>query len=339
MPDLSFHEINHINKILQQQGSLKYIFDEFVRNVSEHLTGWKDYSTNDLWKRNKKVEQAIEQELEMLRQKLTTNIENYTQDSWNRGHLKADELVNGYIKNLALSGTVTKGMFARNEEVFTAFMKRKVDGLSTSDRIWNIASGAKENIEFYLQSGLSTGRPASKIAQDIRQLLQEPDRRFHRIRNEAGKLVPSQPMKDYHPGTGQYRSSYMNALRLAATNTNEMYRLVDNERWNQLDFVIGFRVRRAKNNYGPCVICDSMVGDYPKTYVFTGNHPFCICVATPILMNEDDFIDALIDDDFSGVKYIDTIPKNANDYITRKLNDGSLKIDSYFLRNNKKFFS
>lgn len=339
MPELTFHEINHINKLLQQQGSVKYIFDEFVRNSATYLTAWNDYPSGDLWTRNQRVQEAINNELETLRQKLTSNIENYTGDAWNRSHMKADELVNGFIQNLALSETATKGMFARNQEALTAFLKRKVEGLTLSERVWQIAEGAKENIEFYLQSGLSTGRPASKIAQDIRQLLQEPDRRFHRIRDANGKLVPSQPMKDYHPGTGVYRSSYMNALRLSATNTNEMYRLTDSERWSKLDFVIGFNVRRATNNYGPCVICDSMVGNYPKEYVFTGNHPFCICMATPILMNEDDFIDALVDDDFSKVNYIKDIPPGAKDYITGRFENGKLDLNSYLVKRNKQFFS
>lgn len=338
MPDLNFHEINHINKLLQQQGSLKYIFDEFVRKTGVLLTQWNEYPSGDLWSRNQRVQQSIEQEMAVLHEKLNKNIENYTSDAWNRSHLKNDELVNGFIKNLAISQTVKEGMYARNAEALSVFIKRKVDGLSLSDNIWKITGNAKQNIEFYLESGLSTGRSAALISQDIRQLLQEPDRRFHRIRNADGKLVPSQPMKDYHPGQGVYRSSYKNALRLAATNTNEMYRITDNERWNKLDFVIGFNVRRATVNYGPCPICDAMVGNYPKSYVFRGNHPFCICVATPILMDEDAFIDALVNDDFSDVKYINNIPESGKKYITGLLEEKKISTKSYILRDNGKFF-
>lgn len=337
--NLSFHEISHINKLLQQQGSLKYIFDEFVRKTGVLLTQWNDYPSGDLWSRNQRVQQAIEQELTLLHEKLNKNIEIYTSDAWTRSQLKNDELVSGFIKNLAISQTVKEGMYARNAESLNAFLKRKVDGLSLSENIWKITGQAKQNIEFYLESGLSTGRSAALISQDIRHLLQEPDRRFHRIRNADGKLVASQPMKDYHPGQGVYRSSYKNALRLAATNTNEMYRITDHERWNKLDFVIGFNVRRATVNYGPCPICDAMVGNYPKSYVFRGNHPFCICVATPILMDEDAFIDALVDEDFSNVKYIEDIPVDGRKYIQDLIDDKKLSLDSYLLRQNKNFFS
>ncbi|HCY40448.1 MAG TPA: hypothetical protein DHV48_03705 [Prolixibacteraceae bacterium] len=338
MPDLNFHELQHIQKLLQQQGSLKFIFDDFVKKSGNLLTQWNDYPSGDLWSRNQGVQKALEEEMQNLRTKLTANIESYTTDAWNRSHLKNDELVDGFIKNLALSEVVKDGLYARNTEALKSFLKRKVDGTTLSERVWKIADGAKQNIEFYLESGLSTGRSAALISQDIRQLLQDPDRRFHRIRNAAGKLVPSQPMKDYKPGTGVYRSSYKNALRLAATNTNEMYRATDNERWNKLPFVTGYRVSRATNNYGPCPICDAMVGDYPKTYVFLGNHPFCICKATPILMNEDAFIDSLVDDDFSNVKYVEDIPANGRKYLQGLIDDKKISVDGYLLKGNKGFF-
>lgn len=338
MADLNFHELQHIQKLLQQQGSLKFIFDDFVKKTGNLLTQYVEYPSGDLRTRNQNLQKAVEDEMAILRAKLTTNIENYTTDAWNRSHLKNDELVDGFIKNLALSDIVKKGMYARNSEVLKSFLKRKVDGTTLSERVWKIADGAKTNIEFYLESGLSTGRSAALISQDIRQLLQDPDRRFHRIRNESGKLVPSQPMKDYNPGTGVYRSSYKNALRLAATNTNEMYRAADNERWNKLDFVIGYKVSRAANNYGPCPICDAMVGEYPKTYVFLGNHPFCICKATPILMSKDAFIDALVDDDFSNVKYIEDIPSSSRNYLQGLIDDKKISVDGYLLRGNSKFF-
>lgn len=39
-----------------------------------------------------------------------------------------------------------------------------------------------------------------------------------------------------------------------------------------------------------------MAGTYPKEFVFTGWHPFCICLATPILMNHDEFAEYLLND-------------------------------------------
>jgi hypothetical protein len=338
MPNLSFHEKQHLNRLIQQEGSIKYIFDEFVRKSGIHLEQWKD-AKGGLWTGNEIIKNKLQAELDDLQMKLTTNVEQYTTDSWNRSHAKTDDLVNAYIKDMPISKVVKDGMFARNSEALQTFLTRKVDGLTLSERVWDIAKGAQTNIEYYLETGLATGRRADLISQDIRQLLKDPDRRFHRIRNKDGKLIPSQPMKDFHPGQGVYRSSYKNAMRLAVTNTNAMYRQTDCERWSQLDFIKGIKVQRSKSSsYGSCVICDPLAGEYPKNFVFKGWHPWCICFATPILMDEDQFMDALINDDFSNVDYIAELPSNGKEYLNTMIAGGKLKPDSYLLVGNNQFF-
>lgn len=336
---LSFHEQQHIQKLLQQQGSIKYIFDGFVRRCGIHMEGWKDEGGSGVWARNKAIEKRIDQELKDLHSKLLRNIEMYTSDAWKRSHSKTDELVSEFIKDLPLNKLVKDGMYARNEEVLKTFLKRKVDNLSLSDRVWQLADGAKVNIEHYLQSGLATGRSAALISQDIRQVLKEPDRRFHRVRNKDGKLVPSAPMKNSLPGQGVYRSSYKNALRTAVTNTNEMYRITDHDRWQSLDFILGVEIKRSGSNKGPCSICNPLVGKYPKDFVFKGWHPWCICVATPIMQDEDAFMDSLFEEN-SGTPAgtIQDMPKGARDYFNEKIKDGKLSKDSYLLKENKSFF-
>ena len=164
-------------------------------------------------------------------------------------------------------------MFSRNLDALTALQNRIDNGFTLSDRVWNITKQTKGHVELFLESGLSTGRSAEEIGRDVRQLLQNPDKRFRRIRNEKGELVLSKPMKDYHPGRGVYRSSRMNAVRLTATETNMGYRMSDAERWKQLDFVLGFEVRRSPNAH-KCDVCDPLVGKYPKGFIFSGWHPF-----------------------------------------------------------------
>lgn len=340
MIDLTYADKKHIERLVQQEGSVKYIFDSFVRSVGAYLTNWEESESNDLWSRNRTIEKQIKNELNSLQEKLVSNIESYSADAWKRSHAKTDDLVEAYIKDLSISKVAKEGMFARNESALKTFLSRKVDGLTISERVWNIVDGAKTNLEFYLGSGLATGRRADLISQDIRQLLKEPDRVFHRIRNKAGKLVPSAPMKDYHPGTGVYRSSYKNAMRLAVTNTNAIYRQTDCERWSTLDFVIGIEIKRSpSSSYGDCAICDPLAGKYPKTYVFKGWHPWCICIAVPILMEADDFSAALMDDDFSNVEYISDIPASSREFFNDMLSKKTVTTDSYLFQDNKQFFS
>ena len=128
-------------------------------------------------------------------------------------------------------------------------------------------------------------------------------------------------MKDYHPGQGVYRSAYKNALRTSATTTNTAYRSADYERWSKQDFILGIEIQRSANNRGPCKICDAMIGKYPKTFKFTGFHPFCICFATPITMEPEDFADFLLNDTVPKEQVITDIPQGAKDFV-RENKDG-----------------
>lgn len=217
---------------------------------------------------------------------------------------------------MSISSATKDGMFTHSLSAFEA-LKNDIDsnGLKLSDRVWNITQQTKSQLEFYLDSGVVAGRNSNGISSDIRQICKSP-KRFRRIRNEKGELVLSQPMKDYHPGQGVYRSAYKNALRTSATTTNTAYRSADYERWSKQDFILGIEIQRSANNRGPCKICDAMVGKYPKTFKFTGFHPFCICFATPITMEPENFADFLLNDTVPKEQVITDIPQGAKDFVS-----------------------
>lgn len=313
--DLTFYERQHIQRLLRQENQVKRIFDEFIRNTGQILTGWRMGNRENVWIRNAGLEKRVEQELINLQKNLLANIDQNTADAWGLSNRKIDDLVKSYIEGLSVNENIQRGMFSHNEKAMQIFRSRKIGGKSVSARVWDVSQSAKDNIEFYLSSGLSTGRPSALISQDIRQLLNKPDKRFRRMRNESGKLVYSKPMADYHPGRGVYRSSYMNGMRLAVTQTNMLYRLADHERWNQLDFVLGINVQRSNSAKEPCPICDALKGKYPKGFVFPGWHPFCICVATPIMLNGEEFTDYLMTGEVAEGKFITNIPTSATKYI------------------------
>ncbi len=154
------------------------------------------------------------------------------------------------------------------------------------------------------------------MTRDLRQYLQHPDKLFRRVRDEHGLLKLSQAAKDFHPGRGVYRSSYMNARRLAATETNIAYRTADHLRWQKMDFVVGIEIVLSNNHTirlqpgektsdlpgqmradgtpkANAVrtltdICDTLAGRYPKDFKFTGWHPHCRCRAITILKTEEE---------------------------------------------------
>lgn len=317
MPGLSFYDKQHIQKIAAQQAVIANIFNQFILSVSPYLHKWSDAGKNNVWIRNQRIESAVDRELLNLESMLYANISAFQKDGWERAERKNDDFISQFIKGMSISSATKDGMFAHSLSAFEA-LKNDIDanGFKLSDRVWNITQQTKSQLEFYLDSGVVAGRNSNGISSDIRQILQNPQKRFRRIRNEKGELVLSQPMKNYHPGQGVYRSAYKNALRTSATTTNIAYRSADYERWSKQDFILGIEIHRSTNNRGPCKICDAMVGKYPKTFKFTGFHPFCICFATPITMEPEDFADFLLNNTVPQGQTITDIPQAAKDFVS-----------------------
>ncbi len=223
--------------------------------------------------------------------------------------------------------------YSRNAEGFAAFLK---NDLKISERVWNLAGQNTQLIEQYIGSGLMEGSPAAQITKDLKQFLVNPDARFRRVRDpETGKLKLSRPAKNYHPGQGVYRSAYKNALRLASSEINAAYRLSDQHRWRQIDFVTGYDVKLSAGHviYD---ICDEMQGEYPKTFKFSQWHPWCHCYCVPILPTTDQFVEYLNTDKLpKDVKRVTGIPPKAFNHVrdNSKVFD-RLKSKPFFLADN-----
>lgn len=311
---LSSHDQQHLARMFAQEQRVNGLYAQFIYSVAPELRKWKDSGRTNVWLRNSAIENLIDKRLIEFKTLLENEIKNGSLRAWDLSDEKNDRLVENYIKNLSISETAKNGMFVRNADALAGFQNRVENGLTLSDKVWNITEQTKGNVELYLQSGVGTGQSAETISRDIKQLLNEPDKVFRRIRDKNGNLIPSKPMKDYHPGAGTYRSSKKNAMRVAATETNMGYRVADSERWKTLDFVLGFEIKRSGNG-GPCSVCDSLKGKYPKGFIFSGWHSWCICFAVPILMGHDDFADFLLSDSIPANQLITEIPKGAEEWL------------------------
>ena len=321
MKGLTFYDKQHIQKVLAQQSEVANIFNRFILSITPFLKQWADRSSDNVWLRNQVVEKCVDRELDKLQSLLLTNLTVFNIDAWKRSEMKNEDFITEYIKGMAIDSVRKQGMFATNKDALSQLRKGlDARGNNLSPMVWNLADQTKTQLEYYLQTGLSVGRSSSQIGQDLRQILNKPDKRFRRVKDKYVKLVMSQQMKNYHPGQGIYRSSKMNALRLTATSTNMSYRTADYERWSEQDFILGIEIHRSANNRGPCKICDAMVGKYPKTFKFTGFHPFCICFATPITMEPDSYADFLLNHTVAQEQVITDIPKTAKDFVDENKN-------------------
>lgn len=245
------------------------------------------FSFSDYPNTRKKIEKLLND----LQSGVTAVIVNGIRSEWTLANNKNDELARQVFGESI--GKLTKEQerryFSTNGAARDAFIKRKTDGLGLSDRVWKYTNQFKEEIELGLDLGIRSGRSADELSRDLRSYLQHPDKLFRRVRNKHGQLVLSQRARAYHPGRGVYRSSYKNARRLAATETNIAYRTADYERWQQFDFVVGIEIKLSNNHPEPD-ICDDLKGRYPKDFKFTGWHPHCRCHVETVLKTPDELI-------------------------------------------------
>ena len=236
------------------------------------------------------VKKEMQRITEQLASRVTTVIESGSKKQWLFACAKNDGFISSIMDTSKLSKARLKKMQDRNLDALAAFQGRKVDGMNLSQRVWKYVDQYKAQMESALDVGLGEGRSADELSRDVRQNLREPNRLFRRVRDKRGNLVLSKNARAYHPGQGVYRSSYKNAMRLTRSEINMAYRESDYQRWQQLDFVVGFEIHRS--NHEPlckCDICSKLVGRYPKTFKFKGWHPQCMCYATPVLMDEETF--------------------------------------------------
>lgn len=251
---------------------------------------------------------------------------------WENANKSCDALITSIFGKKVKENDHYARYFARNKESVDAFFKRKsgYGGLNLSQRVWKYVGDFKTEMEMALSVAMGEGKSAATISREVRKYLQRPDMMFRRFRVKTGEqdifdadgnVVGKEPvygrvwkrkvvdavtgnvswqtvnLKDYSFGRGVYRSSYKNAMRLTRTETNMAYRTADQERWQRLDFVIGYRVVLSDNHPEPDICNDLSAkrgekgnrGVYPKDFVFKGWHPQCRCYVVPILADDKEF--------------------------------------------------
>lgn len=299
------------------------LFDKATSDIAEvaHRENYnpdKPFDFDDYPKAKAQLQKVVKG----LASKVQAVIETGSRRQWLFACHKNDEFIASIIDTTKLTKGRLQKMQDRNLDALQSFQARKVGGLSLADRVWKYTEQYKAQIELGLDVGLGEGRSAQQLSRDLRQNLQDPNRLFRRVRDKRGNLQLSKAAKAFHPGQGVYRSSYKNAMRLTRSEINMAYREADHLRWQQLDFVVGFEVHRS--NHEPkckCDLCERLVGKYPKYFKFKGWHPQCLCYATAILMDEDDFDKQELSDLKSALKGTEYRKLSAKNEVT-ELPDG-----------------
>lgn len=291
MPRLNKWERQHLKNLLSYQAMIDEVYNTAAREaaaigVSIHkINPNRAFSFADYPSTARRIETL----LESLKLGLQTVIVNGVHSEWTLANNKNNELCNQVFGDNVgkLPQAAYRRYYSSNPEALEAFTQRKVAGLRLSDRVWNYTNQFKDEIELGLDVGIRDGLSADEMSRQLRTFLKHPDKLFRRVRDKDGNLLLSKRAAEFHPGQGVYRSSYKNARRLAATETNIAYRTADYLRWQNMDFVVGILIEPPKTNHVPD-ICDDLKGRYPKDFKWTGWHPHCRCHALTILKTREE---------------------------------------------------
>lgn len=298
---------------------------------------WEDLRKHPMFRK------ALHEEVERMTERWKRATREGIGRGWWMGERESDAIVDGYFAGRSVPRGLRNSYKHRNDKALQAFLKR--GGGFYSRRVWQDGERVERHLCDSIAEGLSEGMSAQKLSRKIREDLRYPDKLFRRVRNKYGELVLSKNAREFHPGQGVYRSSYKNAMRLARTEINTAYRTADHERWQELDFVKGIRVSLSNNHTCNGVpfrdICDDLQGVYPKGFKFTGWHPQCRCMATPIMEDFEEFLKRKINGG-EARKGVEEVPKNFKEWVR---NNGARIEEAgergklpYFLNDNKELW-
>lgn len=335
------YEALHYDRVGLTTKKVDQLYQSAIREAtaitnSINFDSSKPFSFSDYPTTKKRIDKVINN----LSNHMSVVIGEATKEEWISACVKNDELIERLLKTTKLLPKDIRSYGNRNLEALSAFQNRKINGLGLSDKVWNYSNQFKGDLEMALDLGIGDGRSAAQMSRDIRSYLNEPSKLFRRVRDKHGVLQLSKNAKKYSPGSGVYRSSYKNAMRLTITETNMAYRASDYERFQQEDFIVGFEVVRSNHVFG-CPVCESLKGKYPKTFKFVGWHPHCRCHVISILATQQEFIDhqkklmAGEESTLNSKNEISKLPTNFNKWVEDNKDRIALsKSQPYFLKDN-----
>ena len=316
-------------------------FASIAAKAQSNIDPQKAFNLNDY----PAFKEATKKILDTLSKKMKVVIDEGTSNEWLSACKKNDDFLKSILDTTKVPKKTLKKWQDRNLDALGSFQNRKTDGMDLSQRIWKQTQQARSTIELSIDVALGEGKSAAQLATELKQNLVDPSKLFRRVRDKYGNLQLSKAAKAYHPGQGKYRSSYKNALRLTRSEINMSYATSDGLRWQALDFVTGFEVKRSAHEYD-CDVCDKLKGKYPKTFEWKKWHPQCRCYAVPILMSRDEFNTDELNElkaAFKGTEYkkfssqneITDVPQGFKDWVnTNTERSNGWASQPYFVRDN-----
>jgi len=229
---------------------------------------WRDYPNTKA--RMRKLQERFVSQLSGL-------IMSGTSDEWKRSNLQQDLIVNRVLKAYHTSRDDGKNekYYRNNEEALKAFQTRKEQGMNISNKLWDQSQAYREELQDVISVAIERGTDAVTLSKQISKYLRD----FPSMQRDY---------KDKYGRASKAQNCEFRSIRLARSEINMAYRSAEQERWRQLDFVVGYEIKMS-GAHPAHDVCDSLAGKYPKDFRWVGWHPNCMCYEIPILKTEDEF--------------------------------------------------
>ena len=252
-----------------------------------------------------------------------------TSEEWKNSNIVQDLIADKVLKTYTatIDKEKYKVLYQTNSDALKAFQNRRDRGFDVSAKLWQQSTVYKEELEAAISCAIQKGTSAVALSKQIsKHLLDFPSLQ----KDYKEKYGSAEHLKDC-----EYRS-----IRLARSEINMAYRTAENERWEQMDFVVGYEIKRSGRKF-PCPVCESLAGKYPKDFVWTGWHPCCYCYKIPILKTEEEFWawDGRSETSADSVNQVKDVPDSFKKWVLD--NHGRIEVASkrntlpYFLHDNK----
>lgn len=316
---------------LQVTRQIDLIYNDMINNLATTIHFSKNQSSKNI---------ALHELIIKIKRDLITKVQNATIKNIEKGQalsiVKNEKLLYSYFAGYNADKWIKENI---NRTLLNVDLK------DISKRIWKHNKDYFTQVELLMNAGLTEGKSAKEITQQLRKLSHQPNSmslaelkelKADKVISEIDYRRIERQIINYHPGQGVYKSARANAYRLARTEINMAYRLQNHAQMSKFDFVIGWEVELS-GQHPKVDICDDMIGEYPKDFKFSGWHPACICFATPILAKPADAA-KLIQGEKVNVNSIKNIPKSAQTYFkkTKEIINNAKSVP-YYLRENHSF--
>lgn len=219
-----------------------------------------------------------------------------------------------------------------NDKAVSKFINRDIQsGRTLKGRCWLLSKQYLRDVNDTIAIGISKGDSAVNIGKRLRLFIEDIEAKNKEIAQiEDSKLKKDLQNRQPKPKPHKRVTNVKYHCEMLARNeTNLAYRNAEQDKFDSLDQVVGFRIQVSNSHlewlekywrprYGDEIeVCDAMAGDYPKWFRWNGWHVSCKDIRIPILKTQEELAKDIIKltkgekVDNNSVNKVASLPNNA----------------------------